>query len=171
MITSKPASPAGSEGATTTDKGERTQNQTPNLDALIGIVGGSIDEHERVSAKSADSQIANLLGDSLTTKSKSIEPLPILRPELVLENVQFNKKGQPRWTLQDPIRGKYYRIGWLEFELLSRWSCNDVETLVKLANAETTLNVNRGHVESLITMLTNNELLQFSSRKTEVTHC
>ena len=70
MITSKPASPAGSEGAATTDKGERTQNQTPNLDALIGIVGGPIDEHERVSAKSADSQIACLLYTSPSPRDR-----------------------------------------------------------------------------------------------------
>jgi len=165
VITSKPATPAGSEGAATTDKKVRLQNQAPNLDALIGIVDGAIDEHETDSANSAGSEPANLQVDTLSTKSKTIEPLPTLRPELVLENVQFDKKGQPHWTLQDPIRGKYYRIGWLEFELLSRWSCNDVDALVRFANDETTLNVNRGHVESLITMLTNNELIQFSSEQ------
>ena len=148
MITSKPATPAGSEGAATTDKKVRLQNQAPNLDALIGIVDGAIDEHETDSANSAGSEPANLQVDTLSTKSKTIEPLPTLRPELVLENVQFDKKGQPHWTLQDPIRGKYYRIGWLEFELLSRWSRNDVDALVRFVNDETTLNVNRGHVES-----------------------
>jgi len=88
------------------------------------------------------------------------EPLPALRTELKLETAQFDKNGQPAWTLQDPIRGKYYRLGWLEFELLSRWHCNDINVLIEKTNSQTTLRVKRSDVESLLTMLSNNELVQ-----------
>ncbi len=88
-----------------------------------------------------------------------VELLPALRSELKLEPVQFDKTGQPKWTLQDPIRGKYYRLGWLEFELLSRWACSDISTLIRRINSETTLRVHRGHVDSFLAMLKNNELI------------
>lgn len=53
-----------------------------------------------------------------------VEQLPVLRAGLDLQTVQFDKTGQPGWTLYDSVKGKYYRLGWLEFELLSR--CNAV---------------------------------------------
>jgi len=170
VITLQPAASAGndsavSDAAATLANNPGTQQQIIDPDALIGIVNGANNERVRYSAKSPDNKKESSHTDSLRTKSKLIEPLPALRPELVLEKVQFDKNGQPQWTLQDPVRGKYYRIGWLEFELLSRWSCNDVNELVRLAKNETALNVNRGHVESLITMLTGNELIQITSEE------
>jgi len=170
VITLQPAASAGndstvSDATATLANNPGTQQQIIDPDALIGIVNGANNERVRYSAKSPDNKKESSHTDSLRTKSKLIEPLPALRPELVLEKVQFDKNGQPQWTLQDPVRGKYYRIGWLEFELLSRWSCNDVNELVRLAKNETALNVNRGHVESLITMLTGNELIQITSEE------
>ena len=29
--------------------------------------------------------------------------------------------GSPSWTLHDPSAHRFYRIGWPEFEILSRW--------------------------------------------------
>jgi len=91
--------------------------------------------------------------------------LPVLRSELVLSDVQVDKTGHPKWTLHDPLRHKYYRLGWLEYEILSRWACNDINRLVALTNQETSLRVNRSHVDSLITMLTQNELLVAESKE------
>lgn len=88
------------------------------------------------------------------------QPLPKIRTELILEPVQFNKRGQPSWVLQDPVKGKYYKLGWLEFELLSRWHCNNVDELIAQTNAQTTLRVNNSHVESLLNLLKNNELIK-----------
>ena len=165
MITSKPATSAGSEGSAHTANVVRPRNDSPDFDALIGLVDDSPGGRAGRSAKLPAGAPENLRVDSKVADSKLIEPLPLLRSELILEKVQFDKQGQPRWTLQDPVRGKYYRIGWLEFELLSRWSCNDVDTLVQTTTGETTLHVRRDHVDSLIAMLTDNELIQFSSEQ------
>lgn len=89
----------------------------------------------------------------------AVESLPPLRSDLKLESVQFDKTGQPKWTLQDPVRGKYYRLGWLEFELLCRWPCNDANTIIQQINSETTLRVHRGHLDALLSMLKSNELI------------
>ncbi len=32
-----------------------------------------------------------------------------------------NPDGSPTWVIQDSVRNKFIQIGWLEFELLSRW--------------------------------------------------
>ncbi len=89
-----------------------------------------------------------------------LEALPSLRTELILEPVQFDKRGQPGWVLQDPVRGKYFKLGWLEFELLTRWNSKSVDELIRRTNSETTLRANNSHVESLLSMLKSNELIR-----------
>ena len=92
-----------------------------------------------------------------------VEQLPVLRAGLDLQTVQFDKTGQPGWTLYDSVKGKYYRLGWLEFELLSRWQCGVPSVLLEQTNAQTTMRVNKGHLDALLTMLKNNELVEPAS--------
>jgi putative peptide zinc metalloprotease protein len=47
--------------------------------------------------------------------------LPSLREDLRLFPAAPNRDGSPAWVIQDPARNRFFRIGWLEFELLSRW--------------------------------------------------
>ena len=101
--------------------------------------------------------------DQKHTPNIIAEGLPALRRELRLEPAQFTKNGQPKWTLHDPVKGKYYRLGWLEFELLSRWQSSSVEELIERTNQETTLRVDRSRVDNLINMLSGNELIIPSS--------
>ncbi len=58
--------------------------------------------------------------------------------------------GSPTWTMHDPTRNKFYRIGRLEFELLARWSRGDKVTLanelVEQVNRETTVIVDLDEV-------------------------
>lgn len=164
MNTPEPARLAGREAGSEGAARLKAAHEAPliDLNALVGIVD---DTHGQFpgSDKTGGTSPEHL--QAYSKKAVAAEPLPVLRSELILEPVQFEKNGQPKWTLQDPIRGKYYRLGWLEFELLSRWDCNDVNQLVTRTNAETTLHVNRSHVDSLLTMLANNELLQCLSEQ------
>ena len=132
----------------------RATQQSIDLNALIGLPES--DSHRQSNAGSASD---NLQTAPEKVDSAVADSLPVLRSELILEAVHCDKNGQPKWTLQDPLKSKYYKLGWLEFELLSRWDCNDIDSLVVLTNSETTLHVNRTQVDSLITMLTNNELI------------
>jgi len=85
--------------------------------------------------------------------------LPILRAEIRLLQAPRDPSGNPTWTLHDPVRARFYRIGWLEFELLSRWSCRKASTLISSINQETTLDAQQHHVDALLRMLKENELL------------
>ncbi len=48
--------------------------------------------------------------------------LPLLREELDLYAGPVSQQGAPTWSLHDPVRNLYFRIDWLTFEILSRWS-------------------------------------------------
>lgn len=48
-------------------------------------------------------------------------PLPPLRDDLGLFPGPRNSRGEATWTLHEPVRNRYFRIGEQEFFLLSRW--------------------------------------------------
>ena len=48
------------------------------------------------------------------------QSLPALRSDVRL--LPVSDPLLPDWTLFDPARGKYFKVGWVEFEMLSRWS-------------------------------------------------
>lgn len=49
-------------------------------------------------------------------------PLPPLREDLRVIEAAPESDGAPAWVIQDPVINRFYRIGWLEFECLLRWS-------------------------------------------------
>jgi len=85
--------------------------------------------------------------------------LPALRSNIRLYPAPRHTAGSPTWTLHDPVKSQFCRIGWLEFELLSRWSCGTVPALIESVNNHTTLQANEEHVLALLQMLKDNELL------------
>ena len=91
--------------------------------------------------------------------------VPLLREELRLIPAANNHDGSPAWMIQDPIKNQFYRISWLDFELLSRWHMVQIADVVVDVNAETTLNIEPEDVLSLMTFLQQNRLLQASSKQ------
>lgn len=81
------------------------------------------------------------------------------RQELQLLTATPWEDGTPAWTLHDPVRNRYFRIGWREFELLGRWSLGRAEAIVEAVNRETTLAVEVRHVHALQRFLAVNQLL------------
>ena len=49
------------------------------------------------------------------------ERLAALREDLSLQPAPPGIDGTPHWHVHDAVRNRFFRIGWLEFELLSRW--------------------------------------------------
>lgn len=90
-------------------------------------------------------------------------PLPPIRDELILFSAAPNEDGTPAWMIQDPVTNRFYRIGWLDFELLVNWADNDVASLVRTVNEQTPLNVTAADVAVLIKFLTDNQLLRLST--------
>ena len=58
----------------------------------------------------------------LTTIPKQDVVLPPLREDLRLIDGASAADGSPTWVIVDPVRGKYFQIGWAAYQILSRWS-------------------------------------------------
>ena len=52
-------------------------------------------------------------------------PWPALREDLQLFPAAANRDGSPAWMIQDPVGNRFFRIGWVEFEVLSRWALGE----------------------------------------------
>ncbi|MCK5715447.1 MAG: hypothetical protein KAH64_05760, partial [Nitrosomonadaceae bacterium] len=69
------------------------------------------------------------------------------------------------WMVQDPINNSFFRIGWLDFEMLLRWAYGSPEKIVNSVNNETTLDIEVTDVNDLKHFLEQNSLLQASSQE------
>lgn len=86
--------------------------------------------------------------------------LPALRDELQLFEAARNHDGTPAWIIQDPVSNRFFRIGWLEFEMLVHWSGSDVAALIRAINETTPLNVTPADVRQMLSFLSENQLLR-----------
>jgi putative peptide zinc metalloprotease protein len=87
--------------------------------------------------------------------------LPRLREDLRLMSGPAHRDGSPSWRIQDPMRNAFFEIGWLEFELLTRWrEHRTVDALREHVIRETQLTPEPDEVTQLITFLTANQLLR-----------
>lgn len=80
-------------------------------------------------------------------------PLPALREEIQLHPGPAALDGSPTWTLHDPARNQFYRIGWREFEILSRWDAADAESLIERLERETVLEVEPDEIQEVARFL------------------
>lgn len=72
--------------------------------------------------------------------------LPPLREDLKLLPGASTADGSPTWTLHDPARHRFIRIGWLEFEILARWGLGQSEAVADAIRAETTIRATQNDV-------------------------
>jgi putative peptide zinc metalloprotease protein len=93
--------------------------------------------------------------------------LPELREEIALHPGPAALDGSPSWTLHDPARNQFYRVGWREFEMLSRWDSGSPLNLIARLRRETTLEVDLDEVEEVARFLATHSLL--ASRSAEGT--
>ncbi len=93
-------------------------------------------------------------------KPASPPPLPRLRDDLQLYPGAPHRDGSPSWRILDPIRNAFFEIGWLEFELLARWSGHrQAGPLLAQVAAETRLAPTPEELSELIEFLAANQLL------------
>jgi putative peptide zinc metalloprotease protein len=88
--------------------------------------------------------------------------LPPLREEIAIFPGPTALDGSPTWTLHDPARNRFYRLGWPEFEIISRWDAGTIAALTERLDAETTLHIDAEDVEALVRFLMNFDLLRLS---------
>ena len=88
--------------------------------------------------------------------------LPI-REEIAIFRGPPALDGTPSYTLHDPTRNRFYRIGWPEFEIISRWNGSTAEALVDRVNDETTLQIEPEEVDELRRFLLSSDLLRVTT--------
>ena len=89
--------------------------------------------------------------------------LPALREELRLLPAASNHDGSPAWMVQDPVNNRFFRIGWIDFEVLLRWAQGNPQAIVESVSAETTLSIEESDVMALVTFLDQHSLLRADS--------
>ncbi|AOR63960.1 HlyD family efflux transporter periplasmic adaptor subunit [Pectobacterium wasabiae] len=85
-----------------------------------------------------------------------------LRDELILHAGPANRDGSPSWTLEDPLRGLYFRIGWAEMAMLSRWSMGNAAQIVAEVNQTSALTLDDSDVQYFNRFLQANSLTRVS---------
>lgn len=85
--------------------------------------------------------------------------LPRLREDLALLPGPPAPDGAPTWTIHDPARDRYLRIGWEAMEMLARWRLGRAAAVARAVAAETTARVSAADVEGLVHFLRVNDLL------------
>ncbi|WP_071778490.1 MULTISPECIES: efflux RND transporter periplasmic adaptor subunit [Brenneria] len=85
-----------------------------------------------------------------------------LRDELILHAGPANRDGSPSWTLEDPLRGLFFRIGWAEMAMLSRWSLGEAAKIVAQVNQTLPLTIDDSDVHYFSRFLQANSLTRAS---------
>ncbi|ASJ73046.1 biotin/lipoyl-binding protein [Granulosicoccus antarcticus] len=100
-----------------------------------------------------------LKGESVPQTS----PPSIPTPRCDLELTAVDGQSTPEWTLHDPVRARYYRIGWLEFELLVRLSLGNSQHIIESVNRDTALHASTDDLDTLLQFLEEEELLKIDN--------
>ncbi len=93
--------------------------------------------------------------------------LPPLRQDLDIFQSAAKDDGSPTWTVRDPVRDAFFRIGWLEFQVFSRWQ-PDPRLLKEQLERETTLTLTPEILEEILRFLYVNQLVQASGTEGSV---
>ncbi len=104
------------------------------------------------------STIAESISESAVPQAPPV--VAPLRDDLNLYPGGRTSEGAATWTLHDPVRNRYFKLGWLEFELLRRWKFGHVATITEGVNRETPLHADEHAVRRLEAFLDQNQLLQ-----------
>jgi putative peptide zinc metalloprotease protein len=86
--------------------------------------------------------------------------LPPLREELSLHPGPTLGTGEPSHTLEDPVRNQFFRIDWMTFEILKRWSLGNPDDILLSIEAGTPLNIGVEDIAAVLKFLHDNQLLQ-----------
>ena len=89
--------------------------------------------------------------------------LPPLREEIAIFPGPAALDGSPSYTLHDPVRNRFYRLGWPEFEIISRWHGATIDSVVDQVNAQTTLRIENEDVDEIRKFLFASDLLRVTT--------
>ncbi|MET1077875.1 MAG: biotin/lipoyl-binding protein [Pseudomonas sp.] len=85
--------------------------------------------------------------------------LPELRADLQLSPAATNVNGAPQWTLADPLRGRYFKLGGAAIRLLRHWALGEPQQVLAAANREPGDPVVGEDLETLLRFLRGHDLV------------
>ncbi|WP_172147253.1 MULTISPECIES: biotin/lipoyl-binding protein [Pseudomonas] len=85
--------------------------------------------------------------------------LPSLRADLQLSAAGPALDGSPQWTLADPLRGRYFKLGAAAMRLLRHWQLGDAERVLQAANREPGIPLASTELEELLGFLRGHDLI------------
>jgi putative peptide zinc metalloprotease protein len=88
-----------------------------------------------------------------------VQPLPSLRQDVDLHPAARLVDGSPSWVLQDRARNRFFRIGWVEFEILRRWQLQLPQRIVDEVNRDTAARITPEDVDDMRQFLAASGLL------------
>ncbi len=91
--------------------------------------------------------------------------LPRMAPRLRLTRAP-DERGEPAYTLHDPVANSYFRIDWVAFECLSRMGlCRTAEELRETVERETTVCVSVAQIADIVAFLDRSGLLALRDQR------
>lgn len=85
--------------------------------------------------------------------------LPALRPDLQLSPAEPGLDGAPQWTLADPLRGRYFKLGAAAVRLLRHWTLGEPQRVLAAANAEPGMPLGLAELEDMLRFLGSHDLI------------
>lgn len=85
--------------------------------------------------------------------------LPALREDLQLSPAAAALDGTAQWTLADPLRGRYFKLGAAAVRLLRHWQLGEPQQVLDAANAEPGLALDAEALDELLAFLGHHDLL------------
>lgn len=98
----------------------------------------------------------------MNAPTAQISPLLPLREDLKLFPASANRDGSPAWVVQDPVSNRFFRLGWLEFEILARWNLRDPALVARAISEETALDVQAPEVAAVGEFFRQQQLIRVS---------
>jgi putative peptide zinc metalloprotease protein len=90
--------------------------------------------------------------------------LPALRDDLEIMPGARMADGAPGWTLHDPVRQRFFRLGQHEFEVLRFWRPGSPNRVVEAVNTHTSVRVDQDQVSAIAQFFTHNQLTRTAGR-------
>lgn len=100
------------------------------------------------------------MGGHVNAAAAPLDHLAPLRGDLQIRSAGTDRDGTPTWVVQDPINNQFFRLGWLEFELLTRWACGRAQQVLESVKRETLLHPSTEELEALHRFLADHHLLE-----------
>jgi putative peptide zinc metalloprotease protein len=118
--------------------------------AAGGPTGGSTGGPNGPGLSRTEAPHASASFEAMQTQPAPPVVLPPLREDLKLLPGAALGDGSPTWTLHDPARHRFIRIGWIEFEILARWGLGNADAVAQSVCAQTMI---RASVDDVLDVL------------------